>query len=70
MYGLFRVSFDPWINNDLVCVSKSVESLVHHYNCLDRDETRGKKLLELPFDTVDGLQGLMVGMTLVLLLTS
>ncbi len=49
MYGLFRIRLDQsmWRDMELICVSATVDNLIHHYNCMDRNETTGKKLWEL-----------------------
>lgn len=47
MYALYRVTVDHYVDWDLICVSKDADKLVHYYNCMDRDETAGKKLWEL-----------------------
>lgn len=46
MYGLFKVEFRADANSSLICVSESPEQLLHYYNCMDRDETRGRKLYD------------------------
>ncbi len=63
MYGLFKITFEPHKNKQLLCVSKDSTNLVHTYTCLDRDETRGAKLVELAPYTEAGLKKLL-GLTI------
>lgn len=49
MFGLFLVNYNPNRSIGLICISKSTKNLVHYYNCMDREDVKGAKLITLPY---------------------
>lgn len=58
MDGLFRCDYRPHLDKGLLCVSTSVDNLIHRYNCMDRDVTKGAKLIILPWESVESFEKL------------
>lgn len=57
MYALTKFLYGPSnVQQHLLCVSDNIESLVHHYNCLDRSEIKGKKIFITPFEDSEVLK--------------